>query len=33
MYQIYLAVFMELVAFPEKIQKEVIPYVRIPYPP
>ncbi|KAL5117521.1 hypothetical protein ACEQ8H_004551 [Pleosporales sp. CAS-2024a] len=23
----YLAVFMELVAFPEKMQKEVIPYV------
>lgn len=25
--QLYLAVFMELVSFPEKIQKEVIPVV------
>jgi len=26
--QIYLAVFMEVVSFPEKIQKEVVPVVR-----
>ena len=26
--QLYLAVFMELVSFPEKIQKEVVPVVR-----
>jgi hypothetical protein len=27
-YQVYLAVFMELVSFPDKIQKEIVPVVR-----
>jgi hypothetical protein len=29
--QLYLAVFMELVSFPEKIQKEVVPVVNKAY--
>jgi len=30
--QIYLAVFMEVVSFPEKIQKEIVPFVRTVQP-
>jgi dolichyl-phosphate mannosyltransferase polypeptide 3 len=30
---VYLAVFMELVSFPDKIQKEIVPVVRSGLPP
>jgi hypothetical protein len=30
MQQIYLAVYMEVVSFPQKIQKEVVPVVTVP---